>query len=199
MAPSPAQIRVGIIVGTTRPGRKAATVAEWALGIATTREGATFEIVDIADQDLPFLDEPLPAMTGQYTKPHTRRWAERIAPFDAFLFVTPEYNGNFPGVLKNAIDFLYAEWRGKTAGVISYGIQGGARSAASLTTLLSQFEMTVVPSGTRLVLSEDFKEMKEFAPGPSREKEVLATVDEVLAQARLRETGNAPGEPAADA
>jgi len=82
-------INVGIIVGSTRPGRKAPDVANWVLEIAGMRGDAAFELVDIQDFDLPLLDEPVPASMGQYAQPHTRTWAAKIAQFDGFVFVTP--------------------------------------------------------------------------------------------------------------
>ena len=88
-------LKIAIIVGTTRPGRKADTVARWVFDIAARRGDASFEIVDIADFNLPLLDEALPPSMGQYSQPHTKAWAAKIAGFDAFVFVTPEYNHSY--------------------------------------------------------------------------------------------------------
>src|SRR4051794_31101494 len=109
-------INVGVIVGSTRPGRKALDVARWVMEVAGTRGDAAFELVDIQDFNLPLLDEPVPPSMGQYSQPHTRAWAAKIAEFDGFVFVTPEYNHGTSGALKNAIDFLYKEWNNKAAG-----------------------------------------------------------------------------------
>src|SRR5205823_4623829 len=95
-------INIGIIVGSTRPGRKAPAVAEWVLDIAGLRGDAVFELVDVADFKLPLLDEPIPASQGKYQHAHTKAWAARIAGFDGFVFVTPEYNHGTSGALKNA-------------------------------------------------------------------------------------------------
>jgi hypothetical protein len=85
-------LNVAIIIGSTRPGRKAEDVARWVYGIAAKRSDASFELVDIAAFNLPLLDEALPPSMGQYAQPHTKAWAAKIATFDAFVFVTPEYN-----------------------------------------------------------------------------------------------------------
>lgn len=85
-------IQVAIIVGSTRPGRKAEIVARWVHGIARRRGDAQFEVVDILDFKLPLLDEPIPPALGQYQQPHTKAWSAKIESFDAFVFVTPEYN-----------------------------------------------------------------------------------------------------------
>ena len=121
-------LKVGIIVGSTRPGRKAEAVARWVHEIALKRTDADFEVVDIEDFNLPLLDEPIPPSMGQYSKPHTKAWAAKIDSFDAFVFVTPEYNHGTSGALKNAIDFLFAEWNHKAAGFVSYGGGGGLRA-----------------------------------------------------------------------
>ena len=111
-------LRIGIIVGTTRPGRKADAVAKWVLGIAKARTDATYEIVEIVDYKLPLLDEPMPPSMGNYAHEHTRKWAAKIASLDGYVFVTPEYNHSISGSLKNAIDFLYHEWTNKAAGFV---------------------------------------------------------------------------------
>jgi NAD(P)H-dependent FMN reductase len=123
-----------IIVGSTRPGREADTMAHWVHDIAARRKDATYEVVDLRDYTLPHMDEPAPPRTGRHTHTHTHThaWAQKISSFDAFVFVTPEYNGSIPGALKDAIDFLYAEWNDKAAGFVGYGIQGGVRAVEHL-------------------------------------------------------------------
>ena len=100
-------ITIGIILGSTRPGRNGEAVARWAYELARTRNDAKFELVDLKDFNLPHLDEALPPSLGQYAKDHTKAWAATIARFDGFVFVTPEYNHSTSGALNNAIDFLY--------------------------------------------------------------------------------------------
>ncbi len=92
-------LKVAFITGSTRPGRKSRDVADWVQTIASRRNDAFYEIVDIADFDLPLLDEPVPPSMRQYSQPHTFRWSETIERFDAFVFVTPEYNHSVPGAL----------------------------------------------------------------------------------------------------
>jgi len=85
-------MKVAIIVGSTRPGRKGRAIADWVYGIASARGDAEFELVDIADFGLPLLDEPLPPLMGEYIHDHTKVWAAKIDSCDAFVFVTPEHN-----------------------------------------------------------------------------------------------------------
>src|SRR5271154_7253470 len=124
--------RIAVILGSTRPGRRGAQVAGWVREHAKPRTEAAFELVDLADYPLPHLDEPLPPSMGQYQNAHTQDWAATIGRFDGFIFVTPEYNHSTSGVLKNAIDFLYAEWNNKAMGIVSYGAAGGTRAAEHL-------------------------------------------------------------------
>ncbi|HEX7045359.1 MAG TPA: NAD(P)H-dependent oxidoreductase, partial [Burkholderiales bacterium] len=94
-------IRIAIILGSTRPNRNGEAVARWVHGIAAKRKDAQFELVDLKELDLPLLDEPVPPSRGKYSQPHTRAWAAKIASFDAFVFVTPEYNHGPSAALKN--------------------------------------------------------------------------------------------------
>ena len=103
-------LKIAIIIGSTRPGRVGEAVAKWAHDIARQRTDAEFELLDIANFKLPLLDEPLPASSGQYSRPHTRAWSAAVASFDGYVFVTPEYNHGMSGALKNAIDCLFHEW-----------------------------------------------------------------------------------------
>ncbi|MGW9197687.1 NADPH-dependent FMN reductase [Micromonospora chersina] len=137
---------VGIVIGSTRPGRVGGQIGAWMAG----RVGSDGDLIDLAEQGLPLLDEPEHASTGRYAHAHTRRWSERVAGCDALVFVTPEYNSSFPASLKNALDFLYHEWRGKPIGVVAYGgISSGGRAAQSLLPVLVHLGM--VPVGTLLV------------------------------------------------
>jgi Predicted flavoprotein len=97
-------LKIAIIIGSTRPGRNGEAVAKWVYEVAQKRSDAEFELVDIKDFDLPLVDEPMPPIMGQYSKPHTKVWAAKIDSFDGYVFVTPEYNHGTSGALKNAVD-----------------------------------------------------------------------------------------------
>lgn len=113
LSPGVSPVRIGIIVGSTRPGRKAELVARWVHEIAAPRDDARFDVLDLADFGLPLLDEPMPPMSGQVTHHHTHAWAAAVDACDGFVFVTPEYNHSTSAALKNAIDFLFTEWNDK--------------------------------------------------------------------------------------
>lgn len=120
--------RIGIIIGSTRPGRNGEQVASWVHEVASRRGEATFELIDLRDHPLPHLDEPLPAKLGRYQHAHTRAWSDTIASFDGFVIVTPEYNQSVPGVLKNALDTLLDQVLASTAGTLA--LRAASRTAA---------------------------------------------------------------------
>src|ERR1700723_3713222 len=150
-------IKVGIIVGSTWPGRKAAAIATWVHGLLKSRKDAEFEIVDIEDYKLPLLDEPVPPTMHQYSKPHTKTWSEKIASLDAYIFVTPEYNHATSAALKNAIDFLYHEWNNKAAGFVGYGGAGGVCAVESLRLVMGEPKVADVRAQVSLSMSSDFE------------------------------------------
>ena len=174
-------LKVGIIVGSTRPGRKAEAVARWVDEIARKRTDADFEVVDIQDFNLPLLDEPVPPSMGQYSKPHTKAWAAKIDSFDAFVFVTPEYNHGTSGALKNAIDFLYNEWTDKAAGFIGYGYALGARAVESLRLVMASLQVATVRPQVGLSLAADFEQGARFKPTETHEKHLNILLDHVIA------------------
>lgn len=175
-------ISIAIIVGSTRPGRKAEVVARWVQSIAMQREDATFEIVDLADYDLPHLDEPIPAAMGpDYSRSHTRTWSDTIDAFDGYVFVTPEYNHSTSGVLKNAIDYLYVEWHNKAAGFVSYGLTGGTRAVEHLRLVMGELQVADVRGQVALSLSADFGHGTRLEPAAHHEQAVTTMLDQVIA------------------
>ncbi len=171
-------IRVGIVVGSTRPGRNAEAVAKWVYEIARKRSDMEVELVDLKDYPLPHLDEPIPASAGQYSQAHTREWAKKIGALDAFVFVTPEYNHSTSGVLKNAIDFLYAEWNNKAAAFVSYGSAGGVRAVEHLRLIMAELQIADVRTQVFFSLFSDFENFRTFKPDPSK----AAVAEVMLAQ-----------------
>ncbi len=174
-------IKVGIILGSTRPGRNGEAVAKWVHELAQQRTDATYELVDLLDYNLPLLDEPVPPSQGKYTKDHTRKWSAKIAELDAFVFVTAEYNHGVPGALKNAIDFLFKEWNNKAAGIVSYGSIGGARAAEQLRLVLGELMIADVRLQVMLQLATDFENYKTFKPHERHAKSLAAMLDQVVA------------------
>jgi NAD(P)H-dependent FMN reductase len=177
-------IKIAIILGSTRPGRKGEAVARWVYEIAKKRIDAGFEFVDIKDFNLPLLDEPGIISQGQYTKEHTKTWSAKIDSFDAFIFVTAEYNHGIPGALKNAIDFLYREWNNKAAGFVSYGGTGGVRSVEHLRLVMAELQVADVRAQVTLSLFTDFENFTKFKPAAFQEQYVNTLLDQVIAWGR---------------
>jgi NAD(P)H-dependent FMN reductase len=200
-------LQIAIILGSTRPGRRVEDVARWvaeAAGRHPAVQGrkASVELVDIADYELPLLDEPAPAVIGSYQNAHTKRWAATIDRFDGFVFVTPEYNSAIPAALKNAIDYLYAEWNDKVAGVVSQGINGGVRAVAHLRQIMADIRIEDVTTQVALYTRSDFDltgfdvaDISTYAgvcmPSEYHEAGLSAMLDEILTRSHdLRELRN---------
>ena len=174
-------LRIAIILGSTRPGRKTEPVARWVLDHARQRGDAEYELVDIAEFDLPLLDEPIPPSQHKYSKDHTKRWSEKIASFDGYVFVTPEYNHSTSGALKNAIDFLYSEWNNKAAGFVSFGSSGGTRAVEHLRLIMGELQVADVRSQVALSLFTDFENFSAFKPQALHEKSLKSMLDQLIA------------------
>jgi len=181
-------MKIGIILGSTRPGRNGKAVAKWVEGLAQKRTDATFELVDIEDFNLPLLDEPNPAMMQQYTKEHTKVWSKKISEFDGYIIVTCEYNHSIPGALKNAMDFLNEEWQNKAVGFVGYGSAGGTRAVEALRLVAGELHMADVRAQVMLSLFTDFKDMSEFTPDPRNESALTDVFDQVIAWSNALKT-----------
>ena len=173
--------KIGIILGSTRPNRSGEQVAMWVHGLASRRSDAEFELIDLRDYPLPHLDEPLPPSMGQYQNDHTKEWSDKIASFDGFVIVTPEYNHSTSGVLKNAIDYLYAEWNNKAVGFVSYGAVGGARAAEQLRLISGELQMADVRQQVALSLLTDFENYSVFKPSAYHVAALNTLLDQVVA------------------
>lgn len=174
-------LRIAVIIGSTRPNRVGERVARWAHETASRREDAEFELIDLLDWDLPLYDEPKPPAAGPHTRPHTIRWGEKIASFDGYLFVTPEYNHSTSGALKNALDYLYSEWADKPSGFVSYGGMGGVRAVEHLRGIMGQLRMADVRAQLALMLSRDFDREGVFVPTERHEATLNTVLDEIVA------------------
>jgi NAD(P)H-dependent FMN reductase len=175
-------LKIGIIVGTTRPNRKAATVSNWILEIAKARkDDVAWEVVDIEKFNLPNLDEPVPPSLKNYAHDHTKKWGEKVASLDGYVFVTPEYNHSYSGSLKNAIDFVYHEWTNKAAGFVSYGTTGGVRAVEHLRGVAAELQIADVRAHVSLSLYTDFEQFTTFKPAESHKAQVNLMLDQLVA------------------
>ncbi|SCU87343.1 LADA_0E03444g1_1 [Lachancea dasiensis] len=166
---------IGIIIGSTRKPRAAPQIAQFVLDTIENSETyqkqsakPTLRLIDLAHWNLPLYDESkVPSQiksTEEYDHEHTRRWSREVQKYDAFIFVTPQYNWGYPAVLKNAIDFLYNEWHGKPAMVVTYGEHGGTKCNEQLTLVLQGIRMLPTDSTVTLAFP-DRKTLVDAATG----------------------------------
>lgn len=173
--------RIAVVTGSTRPGRNNIQVAEWLVARANQRGDAAFELVDIDSFNLPLLDEAFPAAYGNYAGEHTQAWAAKIAEFDGFVFVTPEYNHSTAPALANALSFLNAEFANKAAGIVGYGSAMGARAVEHLRGILSELQVAHVQKTGMFSLFTDFENFSVFAPTEMQAASVDPMLDQLVA------------------
>lgn len=176
--------RIGIIIGSTRPNRHGEAIGRWVDAVAQQRQDADFDLIDLVEVNLPLLDEPLPPAMGEPPEhDHTRRWAETVRACDGFVLVTPEYNHAPPAALKNALDFLFAEWNDKAAGFVSYGSAGGVRAVEQLRQIVGELKMADIRAAVALQFGADFDDHFAFRPREFQEQSLHAMLEELVAWA----------------
>jgi NAD(P)H-dependent FMN reductase len=157
-----------VIVASTRPGRIGLPVARWFLNVAEEHGGFAVELVDLAEWNLPMMDEPHHPRLRQYTHEHTLRWSALIEAADALVWVMPEYNHGYIAPLKNAIDYLVHEWAWKPVGLVSYGgLSGGTRATQLLKPVLSDLKMVPVAETVPIVYVSQMLKDGVFEPSES--------------------------------
>ena len=179
--------RIAIVTGSTRPGRNNRQVAEWVLERAQERTDAEFELVDIADFNLPLLNEAVPAAYQSYGHEATKEFSARIDEFDGFVFVTPEYNHSIAPALANALSYLNAEFANKAAGIVSYGSAFGVRAVEHLRGILSELQVAHVQKTGMFSLFTDFKDFSEFTPTELQAASVDPMLDQLVVWAKALE------------
>lgn len=174
--------KVEIIVASTRPGRIGLPIGEWVEQQTVTHGGFdAVELVDLAEVNLPFLDEPHHPRLGRYTHQHTKDWSATVASADAFVFVLPEYNYGFNAALKNAIDFLHAEWTYKPVGLVSYGgVAAGTRAAQMIKQVVTALKMMPLAEAVSIPMVAQFVEDGRFVPNEVVIGATKAMLDELV-------------------
>jgi len=176
------QIKIGIILGSTREGRVSPQVGSWVKEIANKRGDAQYEIIDLAEFKLPLLGEPGGDASG------AAAWSTAIAAQDGFVFIVQEYNHSITGALKNALDYLRDEWNNKAAGIVSYGSVGGARAAEHLRGILGELLVADVRVHPALSLFTDFENGNVFKPKPVQADSVNQMLDQLIPWATALKT-----------
>jgi NAD(P)H-dependent FMN reductase len=171
-----------IIIASTRPGRKGISVANWFIETVKKYPDFNVEILDLAEINLPFIDEPNHPRLQQYTKEHTKQWSNTINSADAFVFIIPEYNYSMPPTLLNAIDFLYKEWNYKPVGLVSYGgMSGGTRSAQMSKQVMTAVKLMPLAEGVTLpFFTKNIDDNERFNSNELIDKSVAVMMKELL-------------------
>ena len=149
--------RLSVIIGSTRPGRAGLPIADWFTDRGRAHGGFEIDVVDLAELNLPMLDEPNHPRLRQYTHQHTKDWSARVAGSDAFVIVTPEYNHGYSAALKNAIDYLHHEWHYKPVGFVSYGgVASGTRAMQQLKQVVTALRMLPLTDAVNIPFHTQF-------------------------------------------
>ncbi len=173
-------LKLKIITASTRPGRRGPKISDWVIEKTKEDPEINVEHLDLAEINLPFMDEPHHPRLQNYTKQHTKSWSEKISEAEAFIFVTPEYNFGFTAPLKNAIDFLHREWAYKAAGIVSYGgLSGGTRAVQMLKQVLTTLKMTPVFESVNIPFFELHIKEGVFIPTESLENGIRSMLNEI--------------------
>lgn len=168
--------RVAIIIGSTRPTRFADKPAQWIFDLAVAeRPDWDIELVDLRDANLPFFNEVASNLWVPSADPRAIAWQQKLATFDAFIFVTAEYNRSIPGVLKNALDQAYKEWIRKPCAVVGYGSVGAARAAEHLRLIAIELQMVPIRHGVHIGGADFFKVHPLGSNGPMSDIEANIT------------------------
>lgn len=175
-------LNIGIIIGSTREGRVSPQVANWVKEIADKRGDANYTIIDLANYKLPLLGEPGGDASG------ATAWSQAVGQQDGFVFIAPEYNHSITGALKNALDYLRAEWNNKAAGIVSYGSVGGARAAEHLRGILGELLVADVRVHPALSLFTDFENGNIFKPAAVQTDSVNQMLDQVISWSKALKT-----------
>ena len=179
-------MKIGIIVGSVRDGRKGRKVGDWVLARARAHGGADHTLIDLKDFDLPLLTAAVnpAAAKRRYDDPRVTAWSEAIDPCDAFVFVTAEYNHSIPGAFKNAVDSLAPEWQRKAVAFVSYGSVGGVRAVEHWRGVVANFSMVAIRPQVTFFTFEEFDDAGAFAPHDRREGELATLLDALHDAAR---------------
>lgn len=183
-------MKVAIIAGTIRKNRKSISVAKYIKDIADEINEASidFEVVDLRDYYLPIFDEALPpAAAKERESQKARDWSTKLESFDAYIFVTAEYNRSIPGCLKNALDYVSRELTNKAGAIVSYGSVGGNSAADSLRLVVSRLGVNLVRNQPNFINSNDFVDTNIFHPKSQAKvgKQIRTMVSSTLDLAKL--------------
>jgi NAD(P)H-dependent FMN reductase len=173
--------RLLVVIASTRPVRVGKPVGDWFDGRAREHGGFEVEVVDLKELGLPMMDEEKHPRFGEYQNPHTLAWADTVDSSDAFVFVMPEYNHSFTAPLKNAIDFVFAEWGRKPVGFVSYGgVSAGTRAVQALKPVCLAVNLSPAAAAVNIPFVASRIEDGVFTADEPLENGATAMLDELM-------------------
>ncbi|WP_062353630.1 NADPH-dependent FMN reductase [Bacillus kwashiorkori] len=181
-------LKIGIVIGSVRQGRNAEAVANWMYDFATKRNDAEYELVDLAKYPLPLLGAAIPEAQQKEAEATMKAWSEKMAEFDGYIFVAPEYNHAVGGALKNALDYLNPELNNKAAGFVGYGSLGGTRAHENLRLILGELQVADVRTAVTFSLMTDFENMSVFKPADYHANNANDMLDQLLKWSKALKT-----------
>lgn len=173
-------MKIGIISGSLRTSRATSSVAAYVHRVASARSEATYDLIELADFDVPLLTSPVHPMVANknYDDPNVQKWSDAIDGLDAFVFVTPEYNHGVPGGFKNAVDSLGVEWVGKPVAFVGHGSVGGVRAVEQWRQIVVNFSMPVARAELNFNMFNHWDD-GTFTPADRHDDEVGAMLDQL--------------------
>lgn len=178
-------MKIGIVVGSIRKGRLGGGVADWVNKHAQNQEGAQFELVDLKDYDLPVFDgdtSPI-ALGKKYDNDKVQAWSDKLDSFDAYVFVTPEYNHSIPGGFKNAIDHIGPEFQGKPLALVSYGAASGIRAVEAWRLVMANLNSHAIRNQVSMSIFTDFDADGNLKPNPRYDEQLQGLLAALISAA----------------
>lgn len=174
--------RLMIILGSVREGRIGGPIAEWVKAAADADDRYDVDFVDLAELNLPFMDEPNHPRLKNYVKDHTKAWSARVEAAEGFIFVFPEYNYSYSPAIKNALDYLHSEWDRKPVGFVNWGgNSAGTRAQVALRVVVSALGLVMTKGNVEINFPQ--KQLTDdgiFEPNEQQSAVVKAQLDEIV-------------------
>ena len=173
--------KVGIIIGSTRPGRFGDKPAQWIAERARAADAFDVEVLDLRDFDLPLFEEKMSPAWGPSQSEAARAWQAKIDSLDGFIVLAAEYNRGPTGALKNALDYAYNEWNRKPVAFVGYGGVGGARAVEQLRLISIELQMAPIRTAVHILLP-DFMAVMQGEKQLAEIEHLNKGADDMLAQ-----------------
>jgi len=173
-------LSIPVILGSIRRNRESIKVAEFILRCLEERDGVVTELLDLKELNLPMMEERLRFRDD--ADPSIADFSAKVGRADAILIVTPEYNSGYPGVLKNALDYLKPEYRHKPFGIITVSAveSGGVLCLAALRQVILHLGGLPIPAALLVPKVHEVFSSEALPQDPVFLQRANSYVDELL-------------------